>query len=391
MFVVESVFRFEQRRVFERNVLRALGVGSVVGVAFAALGRLEASALFCALLLAAVLVVNAASGPGHPLQRVRAALAGALLPALPLGLNLTPSWTIALSGCVAGLLFARASELERKQTTTQVEDPWAGWRYGVTGVLTGVLGVAGIQVGQVLASRLLAESAPGPIAGWVQGGTFALFAALGSSAAHVVPSVDPVIARGRTLASSLRGDFAEQVVHSYSQCLPLLQSLASAPGREALLRTLGQLTDEATTVAAEWSKLDGLLAGAPLSDIRERMRTLEAEALREPDEIARTQLLAAATSLGEQGEKLEELARRRARVVAKLRADSASLESTRISLTTLASSQTQLRAAELSVLTRRLESLVRLPREETRWNDALAQEVVLAEAEGERKPQRLLE
>jgi hypothetical protein len=96
---------------------------------------------------------------------------------------------------------------------------------------------------------------------------------------------------------------------------------------------------------------------------------------------ASKQLESAAASLGEEIERLGELKQRRERILARLRAQVAQLDRARVALLSLRSGHAQMKAAELTALTRRFRALSSSQLEEGQAMDAVAAQATLAQTE----------
>src|SRR5690606_11539324 len=104
------------------------------------------------------------------------------------------------------------------------------------------------------------------------------------------------------------------------------------------------------------------------------------------DAVARRQLESAAASLAEEIERLGELKQRRERILARLRAQVAQLDRARVALLSLRSGQAQMKAAELTALTRRFRALASSQLEEGQAMDAVAAQATLAQTEAPPPP-----
>ena len=191
-------------------------------------------------------------------------------------------------------------------------------------------------------------------------------------------------ARCEEVIPRLAGDLkalASRALTLYQQCGKSLQELPREPAREEMARTLSRMTREAVDLAAEWSGLEVQLQTSAAHDLAAQLQDLVASAEKTKDAVAKKQLEMGAQALREEMEHLQELATQRERIVAKLKAEVALLERARVALLGMRSGQMSIKAAELSALARRFNSLSSLTTAEARMADAVATSAELAQHE----------
>lgn len=392
-----ATLQLHHREAFEKTVTRSLIAGSVAGVAHyaafkvggavAPLLGLPTPQLFPAsdamqllpLTYAAIAGAAVAAARGDKLDRLLLIALGVVLPGVPWLFGMAAGWTVGLSAACAGLLMVRGHLCELGEEG-QVGGGRPGlMNYVLGAVLTGGLAVAGTEVARALTFRLADFSTPPLIATILAGLMLALFVGIGSIAGHLALKPDPVEARCEELIPQLTGEFktlASRALALYQECGRSLAALPREPAREEMARTLSQMTREAVELAAQWTGLENQLQSGAVTDMSDRLTSLTADIQKARDPIAKKQLELAAASLREEMARLEELSLQRERIVAKLKAEVALLERARVVLIGMRSGQMQVKAAELSALARKFNSLSSLQSAEARLAD---QEAVRAE------------
>jgi hypothetical protein len=398
-----AVLQLKQRDTFEQNVTRALVAGGLAGAAHVAAFRVgnglsglidalrsqpfpapEGDQLLPLSLLATIGTAAACIRGGDRLDRALLWAMALVLPVLPWFFGLSTAWTLAFSGAMAGGVMVRAHLCERGEDR-QVATGRAGWiNYALGAVLCGGLAVIGTDVARVLAVRLIDLSAPSFVTGVFSAAAVALFVSLGSVCAHVALKPDPVEARCSALLTQLSGDLrvlASRALDVYRQCGKALSALPRESAREELARTLSQMTDEAFSLASEWSGLEEQLDQDGVRHLQEELLDLEKSAQAARDSVARRQLEIAAESLREEMQRMDELSLRRERIVAKLRAQVALLDRARLVLIGMRSGHMQIKAAALSALSRKFSALSTAQSDEARIADQVATNAELAQHE----------
>lgn len=402
MASASATLQLHHREAFEKNVTRSLIAGGVAGAlhllsaraanfAAAAFGGgttglfpAPDATQFLPLTFAAIAGVALATAKGDKWDRLMLMTLGVILPAVPWVLGVSPGWTVGLSGAAAGALMVRSHLCDRG-----AEGSVGGGRPGPLNYLlgagvTGALAVAGAQVARSLALRMDTFDTPQLIASVLSGVVLALFVGIGSIAAHVALKADPVEARCEEVIPQLSGELktlASRALALYQQCGKSLAELPREPAREEMARTLGRMTREAVELAAEWSGLESQLQSGAAQDLSQQLAELEASILRSRDAVARKQLEIAAGAIREEMKHLDELSLQRERIVAKLKAEVALLERARVALIGIRSGQMQLKAAELSNLARKFNSLSNLQSAEARLAGEVATSAELAAQE----------
>lgn len=334
------------REDFEGRTLRALAGGGAVGI-FAALAQrfgLPVDPGFA--------VVAAALASARPVLGYTAWLRLALctLPALPYFFEAENPLPQAFSGAIAAALVGLAGQgSERIGKLPQVA---AG------AVAAGALVPVGMYVQQVLDARFFHK---GGLLGALVGFTaVALFWSIGTLASHLTLHVDPVESRGTTLQNTLAGEAQELVGRTltlYRQCLGVAMKMAPGAGRSELVEVLRKMAREAFTLAESHSGLESQLKSVAQTDVDAQVKDLRARAAATEDAVARRQLELAASSLGEELNRLDTLSRKRERLFAQLHAQVALLERARVSLVGAAGTEASAKGAQAAQLAKRLASM----------------------------------
>ncbi|MDY7225397.1 hypothetical protein [Hyalangium rubrum] len=376
-----TVLQLHHREAFERNVSRALAAGAGAGLL-----HLGASAVGLPLPLAYLVIAGTvlAVSQGDKWDRLLLSGLGVLLPALPYALGMAPAWTAGLSAGAAGALLVRAHLNERGEEGQVGERRPTLVNYVLGAGLCAALTLGGVEVSHVLVARLADWATPVLLAAGLAGAIVGLFVGLSSVAAHLALASDPVEARCEELLPQLSGDFhtlAQRALTIYRQCGQSLAQLPREPAREELARTLSRMTRDAVELASEWAGVEAQLEERAQSELQAEREELLRAAHASTDAVARRQLESAAASLAEEVERLGELKQRRERILARLRAQVAQLDRARVALLSLRSGQAQLKAAELSALSRRFRALSSAQMEEGQVMDAVAAQATLAQTE----------
>ena len=397
-----ATLQLHHREAFEQTVTRALVAGGVAGLghylafragpALASLLGLSGSALFPApdaaqvlpLTYATIAGAAVASARGDKLDRLLLIALSVVLPAVPWLFDLSAGWTVGLSAAFAGGLFVKSRTCELGEEGQVGGDRPGMANYALGAALTGGLAVAGTAVARALTFRLADFSTPPLLATLLAALVLALFVGIGSIAGHLALKPDPVEARCEELIPQLSGEFktlANRALTLYQQCGHSLAQLPREPAREEMARTLAQMTREVVELAAQWAGLEDQLQSGAVHDLGQQLQELQTGVHQARDPIARKQLELAASSLKEEMARLEELSLQRERIVAKLKAEVALLERARMVLIGMRSGQMQLKAAELTALARKFNSLSSLQSAEARLADAVATQKELAHHE----------
>lgn len=377
-----AVLQLHQREVFERNVTRAIAFGAGAGVLHLALQRVGAQ--FVPLIYVAMVATCLSMVRGDRFDKLLLAGLSIALPAVAFLLDVSSTWKVGIGGALAGALMVRAHQCERGG-----ENQVGGERPGVPNHLLGAglaagLAIAGLQVAKVFSARLTEVQTPMPVIAAVLGATLTLFIALASVAAHLALRPDPVEARCEELIPRLSGEFqtlSTRALTLYRQAGESLAQLPREPAREELARTLGRMTKGAVELAADWAGVEAQLEDHAQKNLQNEVDELEKSAKASTDAIARRQLEGAAASLREEVQRLDELKARRERILARLKAEVALLERARVSLISVRSGHTQLKAAELSAMARKFAALSTLQSDEGKLADAVAANAVLSHEE----------
>ncbi|EAU68161.1 hypothetical protein STIAU_2735 [Stigmatella aurantiaca DW4/3-1] len=331
---------------FERRTLRALVGG-------AALGLLAGLAEGFDLTLNPGLAVMAAALAGarpKPSTQTLLWVGVPLLAALPYLFRAGAPVPQALSGAIAAALVLWIGPGgERLGKPSEVA---AG------AVATGALVPLGLYVQQVMNARFFPQE--GLLGALVGFSTVALFWGVGTLASHVTVHVDAVESRGGQLEDRVGGEAKELLERTrslYRQCRTLTLKMPSGAGRDELLGVLQKMANESFTLAESHAELETQLAAVVPQDVEAQVEQLRQRASATEDAVARRQLELAASSLGEELNRLQLLARKRSRFLAQLHAQVALLERARMSLVGVAGSEASAKGAQAAHLAQRLAAL----------------------------------
>ncbi|MFL5322264.1 MAG: hypothetical protein ACJ790_21585 [Myxococcaceae bacterium] len=379
-----AVLQLHQRDTFERNVTRALAFGAGAGLLHLALSRIGLSWLPLAYL--AIAGASLAMVRGDRMDRLLLVGLSVALPGVAFLMDVAAPWKLALAGALTGVVMVRSHQCDRGGEN-QIGGARPGMANHVLGAaLTGGLALAGTQVASVFAARLNEIATPALLTSIAVSSVLALFVAVGSISGHLALRPDPVEARCEELIPKLQGDFqtlAVRALNLYRMCGDSLAQLPREAAREELARTLGKMTKDAVELAADWAGVESQLEDHAQQDLIAEVEDLTKSAQAATDLLARRQLESAAASLKEELQRLSDLKRRRERILAKLKAQVALLERARVSLISLRSGHTQLKAAELTALARRFSTMATLQADEAKVADAAAVNAELAAHEAQ--------
>lgn len=241
---------------------------------------------------------------------------------------------------------------------------WLGlpWKPRPAQVVAGAVGSAvlwplGLYVDQVLQARLFTGqwSALGAVAG---GAVAGLFWSMGTLLSHVQVHGDAVQAQGTALQARLAGEGQElvaQALRLYQQCREAARALGA--GQAELMGALEKMAREAFALAESHAGLEGQLASVERGEVDGKVKALRERAATTEDAVARKQLELAASSLGEELNRLDTLQKRKERLVAQLHAQVALLERARVSLVGAQSAEAKDKGAQAAQLAQRLAAL----------------------------------
>ncbi|HEX8700795.1 MAG TPA: hypothetical protein VF815_18265 [Myxococcaceae bacterium] len=334
------------REDFEGRTLRALAGGAAVGI-LAALAEkfgvtVDPGFAVIAAGLAAARPVTGYSGAAR--------LALALLPAVPFLFDAGPYVAQATCGAIAAALTCWMGP--------------GGDRFGKPGevaagaVAAGALVPLGMYVQQVLEARFFPSG--GLFSALVGFTSVALFWSVGTLASHVTLHMDPVVSRGGILEDTLTGETRSLVARTlslYRQCHAVAMKMAPGAGRNELVEVLRKMSRQAFDLAESHAGLDAQLQSVAQKDVDAQIKDLRTRAAGTEDPVARRQLELAASSLGEELNRLDSLSRKRERLLASLHAQVALMERARVSLVGAAGSEASAKGAQAAHLAKRLASL----------------------------------
>lgn len=337
--------QFQEREDFEVRTLRALGGGAAVGLAVAALWRV-----------------------GLRLDMGFFAVAGAAL-ASARGDWKTRLWMLVGLIGVFGLtsLFNLPLLVEQASVGALAAGVMGAlgmaWRPRPAQVVAGAVGAAamlplGLYVKTVMDAWLLGRMpAPSALLGYT---VVALFWSVGLLAAHIRVHTSPVVAQGARLEKQLAGEAQSLVARAmvlYSQCQKEAARATAGRGRTELLGVLERMAREVFSQAEEHAGLEAQIHAVRQGDVDTQVRELRAKAAAATDAVARRQLELAASSLGEELNRVDLLERKRERLLAQLHAQVALLERARVSLVGVQGGDVASKSEQAAQLAQRLASL----------------------------------
>ncbi|GHG89604.1 hypothetical protein [Comamonas sp. JC664] len=343
--------QFFHREEFESRTLRALGGAACVGLVAGAAQRLHVDLGPGYLAVAAAALACAKPTGVHPLT-LRLALA--VVPALPYFFEAPEPVPQSIGGALAAALVGWVG-LGR-------EHPGKPAAVAVSAAAAGVLVPLGLYVQQVLEARLLGST--GMLSALVSFLVVGLFWGIGTLPANVTVELDAVEARGRRLEDGLQGesrDLSARALSLYRQCKASVMKLPASPGRSELLGVVEKLAGECFSLAEAHHGLAAQLGSVVANDVDAQVRELRQRAAATQDAVARRQLELAASSLGEELNHLDVLARRSERLLAQLHAQVALLERARVSFIGVQGSELGAKGAQAADLARKLKQLGEAP------------------------------
>ncbi len=333
------------REDFEGRTLRALAGGAAVGVFAALAERFVSVNPGFAVGIAALAAARPVLGYGGALR-----VALALLPALPFFFDSARYVPQALCGAIAAALTCwMGPGSDRFGKPSEVA---AG------AVAAGALVPLGMYVQQVVEARFFPSG--GLFNALVGYTSVALFWSVGTLASHVTLHVDPVESRGGVLEETLTGEARSLVARTlslYRQCRAITLKMAPGAGRTQLVEVLRKLAREAFSLAESHAGLEAQLQSVAQGDVDAQIKDLRTRAAGTEDPVARRQLELAASSLGEELNRLNTLSRKRERLLASLHAQVALMERARVSLVGAAGSEASAKGAQAEHLAKRLAAL----------------------------------
>jgi hypothetical protein len=334
------------REDFEGRTLRALAGGAAVGMLAALAQRFGVTVdPGVAVGVAALAAARPVTGYGGALR-----VALAVLPVFPFFFDSAQYVPQAFCGAIAaGLTCWMGPGSDRFGKPSEAA---AG------AVAAGALVPLGMYVQQVLEARFFPTG--GLLGALVGFTTVALFWAVGTLASHVTLHIDPVESRGGVLEDTLTGEARELVVRTlslYRQCRAVALKMAPGAGRNELIEVLRKLAREAFNLAESHAGLEAQLQSVAQSNVDTQIKDLRTRAAATEDPVARRQLELAASSLGEELNRLDTLSRKRERLLASLHAQVALMERARVSLVGAAGSEAGAKSAQAAHLAKRLASL----------------------------------
>jgi len=383
-----AVLQLHQREDFEKNVMRGLAAGAGAGLLAYATARMGASLGVPGVPISFLAIAGTALAAvrGDKMDKLMLGALSLALPAAPWLFGFSQSWTVALAGAACGALVVKARQVEKGEEGSVAAVRPGLVHYGAAAAATAGLSVAGLEVAKVLALRMADWQTPSLLQALVSGVVIALFAGIGGIAAHLMLKSDPVEARCEELIPQLSGEFqtlATRALNLYRQCGESMSKLPREPAREELARTLQRLTKDAVELAAEWAGVETQLEDDTVKELDREVADLVKSAAQSKDAVAKRQLEMAAASLKEEMDRLGELKNKRERILAKLKSQVALLERARVALIGMRSGHTQIKAAEMSALSRKFNALATAQADEAKLAHEVATGAELSAQEAE--------
>ncbi len=339
--------QFLHREEFESRTLRALGGAACMGILGAVAQRLHFPLEPGYFAVVAAALAGAKVAPRHAIG-LRLALV--VLPAVPFFFDTPDPLPQSLAGATAAALVAWLGNGR--------DESGKAFPVAASAAAAGVLVPLSLYVAQVLEARFLGTRGLLPVlVGFL---VVALFWGIGTAPANLVMELDAVEARGRLLGESLKGeahDLAARALGLYRQCKAVVLRMPASPGRLELMGVLEKMAAECFSLAEAHAGLEAQLGSVVANDVDAQVRELRTRAASTQDSVARRQLELAASSLGEELNHLDALARRRERLLAQLHAQVALLERARVSFVGVQGSEMGAKGAQAAQLARRLKSL----------------------------------
>jgi uncharacterized membrane-anchored protein YhcB (DUF1043 family) len=246
-------------------------------------------------------------------------------------------------GLARNVLSAQKSEFQEGEGVNQ---QWASvllaslaWPLAIMALRS----VQGFSVTQSAVPPVLVQSAAGGVAGLLLGLTTApLFVrSLGDPVAEALNKMQP------TLDSELRS-VVLRIVETRARAIKLLQqSRVSTAARNETWRSLNAVALTAVELTNRFASVDRVLSRILLPDIEARALTLRTQLVETTDAGVKRDLERTLTTLDEQRQQVKRLIQGRARLVARLQSELASLEKTEMSFALLASGDAALAGLQL--------------------------------------------
>ncbi|MGA9524912.1 MAG: hypothetical protein WBV82_25860 [Myxococcaceae bacterium] len=360
----DEAIRLHDRAAFEGGATRAIAAGAVAGACHALALRLVPEV---PLAWVAFVAIALSAARGDRTDRTLLSIGSLVLPSVPWLLRLeNEGWTVALSAAAAGLVMVRGRLCERGEAGLVGAYRPGGAHWLAAAVTTGASGFIGTQVVDVLTTRLV-EQVPILLVAIGSGAVLALFAVLGTLAAHVALYPDPVEARCQALLWGSSGacrELGSRALALYRECGAELAKLPKGSAHVELARTLSEVTVSIAELASEWSSVDASVGLGGPDALEAEIASLELDAHNSRDAQAKHHLETAAASLREELGHFEQHALHRERILSRLRLELTTLERARGALAGLRSGHAQLRATELAALARSFDELARHQRDE---------------------------
>lgn len=293
-------------------------------------------------------VIAAAAAAGFR-GRVRSGLLGLLATAA--GAIAWGYWLFAdaVTGAALAALLAWDSVRTRPGATLK------GWQVVASAVLGAVAWPAALRaIGAVAASALGAGEIPPVVVNGAAGAFAGLLVGLTSIPAFLEPGGDPVadaLARVRPMLDGELRDLVLRIAEARGRALRMLErSRADARSRAETRRGLDGVALTAIEVCDRFGAVGRVLGRTTLTSVVERAAALRTQLEQATDAGVRRDLERAVASLDEQKAQLERLLQGRARLVARLESELASLEKAEMSLALLASGDAALSGVRLEAI-----------------------------------------
>lgn len=263
-----------------------------------------------------------------------------------------PLFADAMAGLWLGLALVREADLSRLRESRERTPALLRAVAVALGVLAWPLAVRALSAvqGSVLAQGEVPPMALAALAGGLAG----LLTGLSATPAHLEPLGDPVADALKRSRPSLDGELRDlvlRIVDARARALRLLdRSRAEGVARAETRRALDGLALTAVELTDRFSAVDRVLSRTPLKSVEERTQTLRGQLEATADAGIKRDLERAVAALDEQRAQVERLLQGRARLLARLESELASLEKTEMALALLASGDAAMAGIKLETI-----------------------------------------
>jgi len=295
---------------------------------------------------------------GHLAERLRTVLFGAAgVAAMLVWGRDFPGFAQASAGALLGTAFAVENDRKRKRES---RDRLPRWAFAATAAAVAVAWpIAVLATGSVEHSVLANGMVPPLLLGSAAGALSGLATGLASFPSHLERVGDRVLEalqKARPVLDGELRDLVLKVVDARGRALKLLErSRADATARVETERGLDQIALTAIDLADRFGAVDRVLARTPMPGLDERVAATRSQLDGTKDPGVRRDLERALQALEDQRSQVDRLLQGRARLVARLQSELASLEKTEMALALLATGDAAMAGLRLETLGSTLE------------------------------------